>query len=74
MVRHGLGVIVVVCLLVSVAVALLITWLLMLVATRATGQKKHGPMHDVSTRFMGLIVLAMGMQFSLTGLKDFFAA
>ena len=59
--------------LVSVAVALVITWLLMLVATRATGQQKHGPMHDVSTRFMGLIVLAMGMQFSLTGLKAFFA-
>ena len=31
-------------------------------------------MHEVTTRFMGLIVLAMGMQFSLTGLKAFFAA
>jgi small neutral amino acid transporter SnatA (MarC family) len=31
-------------------------------------------MHDVTTRFMGLIVLAMGMQFLLTGLKAFFTA
>jgi len=30
-------------------------------------------MHDVMTRFMGLIVLAMGVQFSLTGLKAFFS-
>jgi small neutral amino acid transporter SnatA (MarC family) len=28
----------------------------------------------VITRFMGLIVLAMGIQFSLAGLKAFFAA
>ena len=30
-------------------------------------------MHDVMTRFMGLIVLAMGVQSSLTGLKAFFS-
>jgi small neutral amino acid transporter SnatA (MarC family) len=30
-------------------------------------------MHDVMTRFMGLIVLAMGVQFALTGLKTFFS-
>ncbi|GMR06791.1 MAG: NAAT family transporter [Gammaproteobacteria bacterium] len=60
--------------LVSVAVALTITWLVMVVVTHSTAQKKQSLMHDVSTRFMGLIVLAMGMQFSLTGLKAFFAA
>jgi len=60
--------------LVSVAVALAVTWLVMLIVSRSTGGKKQGLMHDVTSRFMGLIVLAMGMQFSLTGLKAFFAA
>ncbi len=60
--------------LVSIAVALLVTWLLLLAATRSQSPKKQSLMHDVTTRFMGLIVLAMGMQFSLTGLKAFFAA
>jgi multiple antibiotic resistance protein len=59
--------------LVAVVVALSITWLLMLLAAGSAG-KKQGLMHDVSTRFMGLIVLAMGVQFALTGLKTFFAA
>ena len=36
--------------------------------------RKPGLMHDVSTRFMGLIVLAMGVQFALTGLETFFLA
>ena len=31
-------------------------------------------MHDITTRFMSLIVQVMGMQFSLTGLKTFFTA
>ena len=59
--------------LVSVAVALAITWLVMVAASRSANGKKQGLMHEVTTRFMGLIVLAMGMQFSLTGLKAFFA-
>jgi small neutral amino acid transporter SnatA (MarC family) len=29
-------------------------------------------LHDMMTRFMGLIVLAMGVQFALTGLHNFF--
>ena len=28
-------------------------------------------MHDVSSRFMGLIVLSMGVQFILVGLKQY---
>ena len=60
--------------LVSIAVALLVTWVLLLAATRSQSSKKQSLMHDVTTRFMGLIVLAMGMQFSLTGLKAFFGA
>jgi small neutral amino acid transporter SnatA (MarC family) len=31
-------------------------------------------MRDTATRFMGLIVIAMGTQFALTGLRDFFTA
>lgn len=59
--------------LVSVAVAMIFTWLVMVIVSRSAGRKKQGLMHDVTTRFMGLIVLAMGMQFSLTGLKAFFS-
>ncbi len=59
--------------LVAVVAALAITWLVMIAVARSAGQKKQGLMHDVTTRFMGLIVLAMGVQFALTGLKAFFA-
>ena len=58
--------------LVAIGVALVITWPVMIVAARSTDGKKQGLMHDVSSRFMGLIVLAMGVQFMLTGLKAFF--
>lgn len=58
--------------LVAVLAALAITWLRMIIATRSAGVKKQGLMHDVTSRFMGLIVLAMGVQFSLTGLETFF--
>jgi len=58
--------------LVAVVVAMAITWLLMIVAAGSAGQKKQGLMHDVTSRFMGLIVLAMGVQFALAGLKAFF--
>jgi len=30
-------------------------------------------LHDIVTRFMGLIVLAMGVQFALTGFRNFFS-
>ena len=58
---------------VAVVVAIMVTWLVMIIVVRSAGQKKQGIMHDVTTRFMGLIVLAMGLQFTLTGLKTFFA-
>ena len=38
--------------------------------TRASGAGSL--LHDMVTRFMGLIVLAMGVQFALTGLHNFF--
>ena len=58
--------------LVAIVVALSITLLIMLVASRASDSRKPGLLHDVTTRFMGLIVLAMGVQFALTGLAEFF--
>ena len=36
---------------------------------RASG---GGFVHDKVTRFMGLIVMAMGVQFALTGIRAFF--
>ena len=59
--------------LVGVAVSLAVTWLVMVVVARSTREGSRGLMHDVVSRFMGLIVLAMGLQFTLTGLKAFFA-
>ncbi len=59
--------------LLAVVAALVLTWVVMVAASCAGGTKKQGLMHDVSTRFMGLIVLAMGMQLALSGLKQFFS-
>ena len=59
--------------LVAVVVALTVTWLVMVFAARSAKGQKQGLMHEVSTRFMGLIVLSMGVQFMLTGLKAFLA-
>jgi multiple antibiotic resistance protein len=60
--------------LVAIAVALAITWAVMIVAARSAGGGKQGMMHDVTSRFMGLIVLAMGGQFMLSGLKQYFSS
>ena len=57
--------------LVAIAVAVAVTWIVMVLAARAGGGKQPGSLHDLTTRFMGLIVLAMGMQFLLSGLKAF---
>jgi len=58
--------------LVAVAVASGVTWLTMLVVARATRQSTGGGFaRDTITRFMGLIVLSMGVQFALTGLHQF---
>lgn len=59
--------------LVSVGVTCLVTLALLIFAVKGSG-KQHGAnlLRDTMSRFMGLIVLAMGMQFALSGLKDFF--
>jgi multiple antibiotic resistance protein len=55
----------------AVGVATAITWIVLLLTTRLGGQEGGGLVHDVVTRFMGLIVLAMGVQFALVGLRAF---
>ena len=60
--------------LVSVGVTCLVTLGLLILAIKGSGAQ-HGEslLRDLMSRFMGLIVLAMGMQFALSGLKDFFS-
>ncbi|WP_181257443.1 MarC family protein [Pseudaminobacter soli (ex Li et al. 2025)] len=58
----------------GICVVLIITWvLLMLVARRSKKPKRPGLAHDMATRYMGLIVIAMGIKFALTGYKAFMA-
>jgi len=60
--------------LVSVAATVAITWVVLLLSARTSEKRKQGLMHDVASRFMGLIVLAMGVQFALSGMNQFFNA
>jgi multiple antibiotic resistance protein len=60
--------------LVAVAVATVVMWIMMLLVSREATHEGGGFLHDTATRFMGLIVIAMGTQFALTGLRNFFAA
>lgn len=58
--------------LVAVAVAIGITFLVLLVVARSDGERRGGGfVRDTMTRFMGLIVLSMGVQFALTGFHAF---
>ena len=60
--------------LLAVAVASVLTWLAMLLVARVAHQSGGGGFaRDAATRFMGLIVLSMGVQFALTGLHKFVA-
>ncbi len=60
--------------LVAVGVGAVVLWLVLLMTIRL-GRKAGRPslFSEMTTRFMGLIVLAMGIQFSLQGLKTFLA-
>src|SRR5262245_36139798 len=60
--------------LVAVAVATLLMWVVMVLVGRRETHAGGGFLRDMATRFMGLIVIAMGTQFALTGLRDFFTA
>ena len=61
--------------LVAVAVGTAVTWFFLLLTIRLAGrQGGNGLVHDISSRFMGLIVLAMGVQFGLSGVRAFMGA
>ena len=55
----------------AVAVATTVMWLLILLVARLGGRGSGGFVHDTVTRFMGLIVIAMGVQFALSGVRSF---
>jgi len=58
--------------LVAIAVATGFTWLVMLLIARFGGKQQNGGLlRDAMTSFMGLIVLAMGVQFALSGFHAF---
>jgi multiple antibiotic resistance protein len=60
--------------LVAVVVAALAMWIVMVLVTHGGSHRKASLVRDTATRFMGLIVIAMGVQFALTGIRGFFEA
>jgi multiple antibiotic resistance protein len=60
--------------LVAVVAATVIMWVVMLLIARGGSRARGagGLLNDMATRFMGLIVIAMGVQFALTGFHNFF--
>jgi small neutral amino acid transporter SnatA (MarC family) len=58
--------------LIAIVVASALTWLAMVLVARVAHQSAEGGFaRDAATRFMGLIVISMGVQFALTGLRQF---
>ena len=58
--------------LIAIVVASALTWLAMVLVGRVARQSVEGGFaRDAATRFMGLIVISMGVQFALTGLRQF---
>ena len=60
--------------LVAVAVATAVMWIVMVLMARGGSRAPGGFLRDTATRFMGLIIVAMGVQFALTGVRSFFLA
>jgi multiple antibiotic resistance protein len=60
--------------LVAVVIAGVVMWITMMLVAHGGTHARGGLLHDTATRFMGLIVLAMGVQFALTGFHDFSVA
>jgi multiple antibiotic resistance protein len=60
--------------LVAVVVAAGALGIVMVLMARGGSRKQGGLMRETATRFMGLIVVAMGVQFALTGVRGFFLA
>ena len=60
--------------LIAVAAATLVTWLVMVLVAGGSGKAGGGGfVRSTVQSFMGLIVIAMGVQFGLTGLSTFMA-
>jgi len=58
--------------LVAIAAISLFTWVLLLVSvSTGSGDKKPSLGREMASRYMGLIIVAMGIQFALTGFKEF---
>ena len=57
----------------GVSLAVFLTWIIMLVMILSSGRVKKGG-QQIFTRLMGLILISMGLQFVLTGLKNFMAS
>ncbi|WP_158966547.1 MarC family protein [Chachezhania sediminis] len=61
--------------LVAVGSICVLTWVLLVVtAFTGSGEQKPSLRREMSSRYMGLIIVAMGIQFALTGFKAFMAA
>jgi multiple antibiotic resistance protein len=60
--------------LVAVAVSTAVMWIVMVLMARGGTRAPGGFLRDTATRFMGLIIVAMGVQFALTGVRSFFLA
>jgi MarC family membrane protein len=61
--------------LIAVGVAVLAMWLTIIAAIYVGNRRKgRSFFRETVTHFMGLIVIAMGVQFILTGIRSFFAA
>jgi MarC family membrane protein len=59
---------------VSIVIVVAVTWALLYAACSRTGTgKTPGLGRDMVSRYMGLIIIAMGIQFALTGFKAFMA-
>jgi multiple antibiotic resistance protein len=58
--------------LIAVAVATALMWMVMVLMARGGTRAPGGFLRDTATQFMGLIVIAMGVQFALTGARAFF--
>jgi multiple antibiotic resistance protein len=60
--------------LVAVAVATAAMWIVMVLMARGGTRAPGGLLRDTATKFMGLLIVAMGVQLALTGARSFFLA
>jgi multiple antibiotic resistance protein len=57
--------------LLAIAIALFITWIVIISLSKLGGSERPSFWRVLATRYMGLIVIAMGVQFALSGWKAF---